>query len=130
MLPHLKYTELNNCRSIKYKMTENGDVYLIVTSHGEYRTRKRCGIPKKSVKKNANKAFEYGICHKECTGRLKKYIDWLFLSHKSNYPTNIRLYGNHVYIFGEIALITTIPLPNIYKNAVNKLKKRKRDVID
>ena len=97
-----------------------------VTKHAELRIRKHTGLPKKTVDRNAKLAFENGVCHSECTGRLKKYVDWLFLSHCIGF--NIRLYCNYVYIFGgEGELITVLPFPNIYKNAVNKISQRKNE---
>ena len=94
-----------------------------LTGHAKGRMKERCGLPKKAVERSAQTALEEGICHSECTGRLKKYIDYLFLSHGRG--ANIRLYGNHVYIFSHTSLITVLALPNIYKNAVNKIMKRK-----
>lgn len=98
---------------------------MIVTQHAQTRIKERCGLPKKAIKKNALIALQNGVCHNETTGRLKKYIDWLFLSY--GYGGNIRLYNNHVYIFTiSDKLITVLPLPNIYKNAVNKILKRRK----
>jgi len=99
---------------------------LTVTQHAQDRIKTRCGLPKRAVEKNATLALQEGVCHGETTGRLKKYIDWLFLSH--NHGGNIRLYNNHVYIFTvSEKLITVLPLPNIYKKAVHKAMKRKAD---
>ena len=95
-----------------------------VTKHAEKRTRNRCGLPKKTVEKNAAIALEKGLTHSECTGSLRKYFDYLFLS-RENGAGKIRIYTNYVYIFtNENLLITVIPLPQKYqksvKDALNK----------
>jgi hypothetical protein len=95
-----------------------------ITKHAEDRIRQRCGIPKRVVQKNAETALRHGIKHGECSGRLKKYFDYLFLSH-NNTGANIRIYGNHVYIFTKERLVTVLPLPHEHKNAVRKLMNKK-----
>ena len=94
-----------------------------VTAHASLRIRKRAGIPKKSVRKNADVALEKGVVHKESTGRLRRYFDFLYLSHKTG--TDIRMYGGYVYIFTRCDLVTIFPIPNIYRDAVQKVLKRK-----
>ena len=99
-------------------------IYLTITNHAEMRIKERCGLPKKAIEKNALNALQNGICHSETTGRFRKYIDWLFLSHKQG--GKIRIYGNHVYIFNTTdKLITVLPLPNEHKNSAKKILKRK-----
>jgi hypothetical protein len=95
-----------------------------ITQHAKERIRERVGIPKRSVDKNAEQALTYGVTHKEATGRLKKYFEYLFLSH--GIGANIRLYANNVYIFTREKLITVLPLPNAHRNAVKKIVGRKR----
>ena len=82
-------------------------------------------MPKKAVERNAKLALEKGFTHKESKGRLRKYFDYLFLSHGRG--ANIRLYGNHVYIFTRDKLVTVIPIPNAYK-ATLKRAMEKRDL--
>lgn len=50
-------------------------------------------------------------------------MDYLFLSHMQG--TNIRIYGNFVYIFDDEILITVLPLPKMYYDAVDKIMKRR-----
>ena len=95
-----------------------------IRTHAKKRMKERCGLPKKAIEKNAEKALIDGVRHNECTGRLKKYIDYLFLSHQKG--GKIRLYNNHVYVFTLLdELITVLPLQNAHKNAVNKILKRR-----
>ena len=95
-----------------------------VSDHAKKRIKERCGLPKKAIEKNALLALDAGITHSESKGRLKKYMDYLYLSHKQG--GKLRIYGNHVYIFtNQDNLITVIPLPNEYRNAVSKIMTRK-----
>ena len=97
-----------------------------ITEHAKGRIKKRCGLPKKALERNAKTAFDEGVKHSECTGRLRKYCDYLFLSHRHvNSANNIRFYGNHVYIFMDEKLITVLPLPNIYRDALKKANQRR-----
>ena len=89
------------------------------------RIKERCGLPKKAVERSATLALQKGLSHKESTGSLKRYFDYLFLSHKKG--SNIRLYGNHVYIFTQNSLVTVLPLPNEHKKSLLKaFEKRER----
>ena len=98
-----------------------------VREHAKKRMRERCGLPKRAIERNAEIALRDGLKHAECTGRLKKYVDYLFLSHKKG--GKIRLFNNHVYIFTvKEELITVVPLPKAHRDAVKKtIKRRKSD---
>ena len=96
---------------------------MIISDHAYKRIKERCGLPKKAVERSAMIAFRKGLTHKESTGSLKRYFDYLFLSHKKG--TNIRLYGNHVYVFSQNSLVTVLPLPNEHKKSLkNAFAKR------
>jgi len=98
---------------------------MIITKHAAQRTKERCGIPKKSAERIAMIAFENGISHKECNGKLRRYIDKIFLTY--NKGANIRIYNNHIYIFTTNGtLITVLTLPSEFSGTVNKLMKKKR----
>ena len=100
---------------------KRGDL-IKVSKHAKKRMKERCGLNLSSIDRTAAIAFEEGLHHKDCTGSLKKYIDYLFLSH--NFGNNIRLYGDNVYIFQGSTLVTVLKLPNRFKNTVNKLRNR------
>ena len=91
---------------------------MIISDHAYKRIRERCGLPKKAVERSAMLALQKGLTHKESTGSLKRYFDYLFLSHRKG--ANIRLYGNHIYIFSRNCLITVLPLPNEHKKSLKK----------
>ena len=94
-----------------------------ITDHAYKRIKERCGLPKKAVERNAMLALEKGLTHQESTGSLRRYFDYLFLSHKRG--ANIRLYGNHVYIFTSENLVTVLPLPNAHKKTLKKVMDKK-----
>jgi len=94
-----------------------------ISCHASDRIRERCGLPKRAVERNALLALQKGLTHKESTGSLKRYFDWLYLSYGC--ASNIRLYGNHAYLFRRDALITVVPLPNAHKAAIQKALKRR-----
>ena len=98
-----------------------------ISNHAEDRLKERCGLPKKAIERSVLKAFTDGITHCEVKGRLRKYIDWLCMGGHEVTPT-VRLYGNHVYLFGrENSLITVLPLPTEHKSAVVKILRRKKE---
>ncbi len=98
---------------------------MIISEHAEDRIRKRCGIPKRAVSRNADIALRDGIAVVDCSGRLRKYFDFLFLSH-GGVGANIRIYGDHVYIFTHTQLITVLKLPREHKNAALKVQAKKK----
>jgi hypothetical protein len=98
---------------------------MIITDHAENRIRQRCGLPRRAVNKKAEVALRDGLSHKECTGRLKKYFDYLFLSH-GGVGANIRIYGDNVYIFTRDKLITVLPLPNEHRKSARKILDRRK----
>jgi hypothetical protein len=91
-----------------------------LTSHSIDRGKERVGLSPKSFKYLAQIALNKGIRHSEVTGRFKKYFDKLYLSYKN--ANNIRVYGEHVYLFCGETLVTVFHLPNEFKALVKKLK--------
>lgn len=90
----------------------------VITSHAEKRLRKRVGLNKSSLQKIADKALKYGISHSETSGSLRRYIDKLYLSERN--ANNIRIYGEHVYLFRGNTLITVFGLPSKFHKRINK----------
>ena len=88
------------------------------TYHAEDRAKERCGLNKKSTERMAKIAYEKGLKHSDCSGRLHKYITSLYFYNQS--ANQIRVYGDKVYIFHNEILITIMNLPNNLKSIVNK----------
>lgn len=99
-----------------------------VTKHGAKRMKERLGLQKKAINRHADIALEKGLTHAMCKGNLKRYIDGLYLKHKTGF--NYRIYNHSVYMFtfDTHKLITTIPLPqSLHKLADTIQKQKERD---
>ena len=88
----------------------------MVTHHARERISKRIGVGKSNAESVAKKALERGLTHSDAKGRLKKYMDGLFLSHRT--ANNMRIYSQKVFLFRNDILITVLPLPTNLKKIV------------
>lgn len=107
---------------------------LTVSEHAEKRLKERSGLNKKSVQKNAERAYSKGIKHSETKGNLNKYVCGLTNKyHKKG--TDIRIYGDKVFIFirkqdiydpnmDYIVLITVLQIPNDLKKLCKKCRNK------
>ena len=94
-----------------------------LTKHSISRLAQRCGISKKNAPIVARRAFKTGITHTETHGNLHRFLDSLYLSQKKG--TNMRIYGNAVFVFREDTLITVINIPDNLMDDVKKIKEKK-----
>lgn len=83
---------------------------MVITDHAYKMAKKRLKWKRNVIDKMAAKAFEEGILHSQTKGKLKRYIDKLYLSHRT--ANNIRIYGEDVYFFAGDTLITLYRLPS------------------
>lgn len=90
----------------------------ILTKHSISRLEQRCGVSKKNASKVAKRAFRTGITHAETHGELHRFLDSIYLSQKKG--TNMRIYGNAVYVFKGDVLITVIRIPD---NLLTQIRK-------
>ena len=90
----------------------------ILTKHSISRLEQRCGVSKKTASKVAKRAFRTGITHAETHGELHRFLDSIYLSQKKG--TNMRIYGNAVYVFKGDVLITVIRIPD---NLLTEIKR-------
>ena len=95
----------------------------ILTKHSKKRAKQRLGLNDKSLERMAPIVLENGFGHSDLPGKMRKYVDGLYLSHGNG--NNIKIYGNHIYIFMNEVLITILHLPNRYKKIIQKIKSRK-----
>lgn len=95
-----------------------------LTHHATQRGNERLGLPLKPFEKLAAKALAEGIKHSDTNGRLKKYFDKLFFT---NHISNVRIYGEFVYLFKADVLITVLNLPNDLKAIVAKVKQKTKN---
>jgi hypothetical protein len=79
-----------------------------VTKHAEKRMKQRLGLNRKASCRHATMVLNKGKKHNEASGRLKRYLDKLFLEYKSS--NNTRVYGEYVYLFNRNNLITVFEI--------------------
>lgn len=72
------------------------------------------GIKKNALDRIVWKALKEGTRNVQVRGRLRKYMDKLWLEHKV--ANNVRIYNEHIFLFHDSTLITILHLPNQYKN--------------
>lgn len=94
---------------------------IYITLHGFDMGKERLSLSKEPFRKLVVKAFNEGIRHADTKGRLKKYIDCLYLKHEKG--NNIRIYGENVFIFHNRNLITVWQIPNEFKKYLPIFKK-------
>lgn len=91
---------------------------MSITNHAAKRVRQRLGIPKRAVPDMVQRAYDSGIEHATARGRLKRYLDKLYLEHMN--ASNMRVFGMFIYLFRGQTLITVLPLPKNLRGGVPK----------
>ena len=97
---------------------------MCVTKHGGKRSRERVGIPKKAVDRNAKNALEKGVRYEDTCGAMRRYLDWLYLK-GSGEANNMRVYGDHVYLFHDEILITVLNVTPEHRKQAARLQRKK-----
>lgn len=100
------------------------DTAIHITQHAIERASQRLGLCAKALRRTAPKALSYGISHADTTGSLRRFLDALYLSERN--ANQIRVYGEHVWLFHGERLITILHLPHKLKTAARKAKERKQ----
>ena len=97
------------------------------SKHAKSRTKERLGLSKNVADKNAERAFENGIGHRDCKGGLKRYVDGLYLRYRQG--ADYRVYNHHVYLFDVHThkLITILDLPQSLCKLADKLQAKRKD---
>lgn len=94
-----------------------------ITEHAYLRAKGRCGLKRKAIDHLLPIALENGLSHKETKGRLRKWVDGIYLSYGNG--SNMRVYGEFLFICDHKALITIYKIPNNLKNQAKILLKKK-----
>ena len=89
---------------------------IIITNHAYDMAKRRIGWNKSALEKMSSKAYVEGITHSQTKGRLKRFLDSKFLSYRK--ATNMRIYGEVLFIFVGNKLITLYTLTNELKKLV------------
>lgn len=98
----------------------------IITQHAEERMMERCGIKKKSIDRMVERVLEKGYSHNQLKGRLKKWVDGIYLKNRT--ANNVKLYGDKAYIFIDNKLVTALQIPNDLTKDLKKMVKEKPNV--
>lgn len=86
-----------------------------ITRHGDRRARKRLGLPRKAVRRAAERALVAGKRADDLYGLLATYI--ADVKGRSATAEDVVLFGGNVFVFGESGvLITVFPLPKHLRN--------------
>lgn len=86
-----------------------------VTKHGDKRMRKRLGLKRKVVEKQAAMAYENGQNQNAFTVSFKKYLDLQAITHGSV----IRVYKENMFFFNKGGvLITCWPVPAKFRKNI------------
>ncbi len=89
-----------------------------VTNHAMKRFKQRVGLPKSACQRHAERAFAEGLTHAEVKGRAKRYLDHLYLQYGT--ANQIRVYGQFVYIFCGVVLVTVLGLPKSMRRGCSR----------
>lgn len=94
---------------MRWPLNRHDGPIVCISDHAYKRAKERLGLNGRSFGRLARKAFSAGIRHHQTKGKLKRFIDGLHLRNRS--VDNIRIYGEHVYLFQGIFLVTVYRLP-------------------
>lgn len=99
----------------------------MLTKHATRRMDQRVGINAKAAARLAGRALEIGIRREELNGALARWLEWLYLRGTGVdgvRADNIRIYGEHVYIFVGSRLLTVMHVPPRLKVPLARARRR------
>ena len=102
------------------KRTED-ETWIAVTRHAEDRMHQRSGLKKKSLQRLADRAYDRGTPRAELKSEIRHWVDHRYETHDQN--TDLRVYGDKLYVFCEHRMVTLIQLPV----SCTEKRSRKRD---
>lgn len=97
---------------------------LHITEHAKERAKERLNINANSLSRLAAKALEQGLKHSDAIGHLKKWCDGVYFRYGN--ANNMRIRGEHMFIFGSNSLITVYQVPKNLRKYI-KISIEKRD---
>lgn len=95
---------------------------ITLTDHAIQRGRERLGLTEPALQRQADRASEDGWIWTRTTGSLRRYLESGMIQHHKGNGT--RIYGQHIYVIHDDALITILDLPHEYRQAVAKWRSR------
>jgi hypothetical protein len=81
----------------------------LLTDHAAARARQRMGLCRRAAERMARRAYDYGLRRTDTHGQLRHWLDGKLAFH--GHP-DMRIYGEHVWVFGVHQVITVLWLPN------------------
>ena len=95
-----------------------------LTQHAGERSRERLGLKPESVLRMAEMALTRGVTPHETSGALHR---WLKFKQAAHARTELRIYGEIVFVFGTgNSVVTLWPLPREFKATMTKIRDAKR----
>lgn len=89
----------------------------IITDHAYVRGKERLGLSRKAVLRTAEKALNDGRLRTDFSGCLRHYLDSMFFHYGSR---NLRIYGQHIFVFDKAVLVTVLLVPHQFARAAIK----------
>ena len=99
----------------------------IMTRCAASKFRTKQGMNDKRAQRQANRILRYGVTHREATGEIKGFMDYMYFHCHSN---NTRLYGDTAYLFDRNVIISQYRIPDSLIPDVKRMNKEKRELID
>lgn len=90
---------------------------MTITRHAYKRGKQRLGLNAKALERMVETALDEGTPHKDTKGAFKRYLNGLYLQYKQ--ANNIRVYGQHIYLFRRDRLITIYHVPKEFIRHLN-----------
>lgn len=97
--------------------------YSTLSVHASIRGEERLNLSPQSMARLADKALDIGFPRNQFSGSFGRYLDALYFKYRR--ANNIRIYGEHVYLFHDTTLITLFPVPREYKKVALMAKRKK-----
>lgn len=86
---------------------------MIITKHAYSRIKERIGWKKKTVDRMILRAEKEGIPRRQTSGRLRKYLDYLY--HLDKESSKLLVWGHYIFILDRDVLVTVYQLPSNLK---------------
>ena len=94
----------------------------ILTDHAVLRGKERLNLNRKSLQRMADRALEKGVRHSDTNGLLNKYLSDIW--DKRHSINNLRIYGEILYLFQDVVLVTVLWVPAELKGILAKTRRR------
>lgn len=102
---------------------------VVLSDHAIKRARQRCGISRKSVLQQADRAREEGLPRLRTVGALRKYLDYLYDQegiHSNHSKLDFYIYGSFIWLFDDQTLVTVLTLPSWHQSSADDQRRKFR----